>query len=55
MLYVIRIGRWSEPSSWVVCQSVRGCSVLVMVVMSGEVGCWSVWGCLVGVLVLRVI
>ena len=34
------MGRLSELSACIVVQSVFLCSVFVMVVMSGEVGCW---------------
>ena len=53
---MIRIGRWSELSACIVVQSVFLCSVFVMVVMSGEVGCWFTWGGMrVGVFVFSVI
>ena len=50
------MGRWSELSACIVVQSVFLCSVFVMVVMSGEVGCWfKCGGMLVGVFVFTVI
>ena len=45
---MIRIGRRSELSACIVVQSVFLSSVFVMVVMSGEVGCWFAWGGTVG-------
>ena len=41
VLYMINMGRWSELRSFRVCQVVRLESPAVMVVTSGEVGCWS--------------
>ena len=53
---MIRIGRWSELSACFLTQSVFLCSVFVMVVMSGEVGCWFASGVMrVGVFVFSVI
>ena len=50
------MGRWSELSACIVIQSVFLCSVFVMVVMSGEVGCWfRCGGMRVGVFVFSVI
>ena len=50
------MGRWSEWSACSVVQVVWRASVFVMVVMSGEVGCWfSCGGFLVGVSVFSMI
>ena len=50
------IGRWSDGSALVVFQVMCRCSVLVAVVMSGEVGCWFMCvGTLVGVFSFRMI
>ena len=48
---MIRIDRWSDLGACIVVQSVFLCSVFVMVVVSGEVGCWF----MVGVFVFSVI
>ena len=37
VLIVVIMGRWSEFSACIVCQVVRPCSVVEIVVMSGEV------------------
>ena len=51
----MRIGRWSEWSACRVIQDTCRLSEAVMVVISGEVGCWSVFGGFrVGVSVLSV-
>ena len=50
VLIVVIMGRWSEFSACIVCQVVRLYSVVEIVVMSGEVDCYSVvCGTLVGV------
>ena len=55
MLVVVIMGRWSEFSACIVCQVVRLYSVGEIVVMPGEVACWSVvCGTLVGVSVFSV-
>ena len=55
MLMVIVIGRWSEDRSLVVFHVVFWNRLFVIVVMSGEVGCWlGLLGTLVGVSRLRV-
>ena len=55
VLIVVIMGRWSEFSACIVCQFVRLYSVVVIVLMSGEVACCSVvCGTLVGVSVFSV-
>ena len=56
VLIVVIMRRWSEFSACIVCQVVRLCSVVEIVVMSGEVTCYSVvCGTLVGVSVFSVL
>ena len=56
VLYVVRMGRWSEFSAFSVVHVQLLMRVLVIVVMSGEVGCWSMCGgFLVGVSVFSVL
>ena len=55
MLYVIFIGRWSEFSECSVFHVVLLLMLFVAVVMSGDVGCWSMLGgFLVGVSVFSI-
>ena len=49
------MGRWSECSAVIVFQVVLLAMLVVAVVMSGEVGCWSLCGFLVGVLVFSMV
>ena len=42
VLIVVIMGRWSEFSACIVCQVVRLYSVVEIVVMYGEVACYSV-------------
>ena len=55
MLYVMMMGKWSELSAVVVFHVILLAILFVAVVMSGDVGCWSECGSLVGVFVLSII
>ena len=56
MLYVMRMGRWSELCLCRVVQESNRDMLLGAIVMSGEVGCWSLCGgFLVGVFVFSVL
>ena len=50
----MRIGRWSEFRAVVVVHVILSAMFVVAVVISGEVGCWSIWGILVWVFVFKI-
>ena len=55
MVYVMRMGRWSELREVIVFHEILFAISVVAVVMSGDEGCWSVCGFLVCVFVLSVV